>query len=118
SDLFYSDSWRLKVILSNIISNAIRYRNGKDPVIRVMVKVTGDKANVSVEDNGKGIVKEHLPSVFKMFYRATDDGHGSGLGLYIVKEAVEKLNGSIKISSREGAGTTVNLEIPVMAVQG
>lgn len=115
---FYSDSWRLKVILSNIISNAIRYRNGKDPVIRVKVKVTGDKANVSVEDNGKGIAKEHLPSVFKMFYRATDDGHGSGLGLYIVKEAVEKLNGSIKISSREGAGTTVNLEIPVMAVQG
>ena len=47
-----------------------------------------------------------------MFYRATDDGAGSGLGLYIVKEAIDKLNGSIKIDSIEGEGTTVRLLIP------
>ena len=115
---FYSDNWRLKVILSNLISNSIRYRNGKDPVIKVKVRVGDEKARVSIEDNGKGIAKEHLSKVFKMFYRATDDGHGSGLGLYIVKEAVEKLNGSIKINSKIGEGTTVNLEIPVMTAQG
>jgi signal transduction histidine kinase len=109
---FYSDRWRLKVILNNIISNSIRYRNGKDPVIKVKVSVDGEKARLAIEDNGKGIAKEHLAHVYKMFYRATDDGHGSGLGLYIVKEAIEKLNGSIKINSREGVGTTVNLEIP------
>lgn len=111
---FYSDRWRLKVILTNLISNSVRYRNGKDPVIKVNVRVRGDKAKVSIEDNGKGIAREHLANVFKMFYRATDDGHGSGLGLYIVKEAVEKLNGSIQINSKEGEGTTVNLEIPMM----
>ena len=115
---FYSDNWRLKVILNNIISNSIRYRNGKDPLIKVKVSVGDEKARVSIEDNGKGIAKEHLSNVFKMFYRATDDGHGSGLGLYIVKEAVEKLNGSIMINSREGEGTTVNFEIPVMTAQG
>jgi signal transduction histidine kinase len=113
---FYSDRWRLKVILNNIISNSIRYRNGKDPVIRVNVTVDERQAKLAIEDNGKGIAKEHLGNVYKMFYRATDDGPGSGLGLYIVKEAIEKLNGSIKIISKEGAGTTVNLEIPALGI--
>lgn len=111
---FYSDSWRLKVILNNIISNSIRYRNGKDPVIKVEVHVDSQKAKLSIEDNGKGIAREHIANVCKMFYRATDDGAGSGLGLYIVKEAIDKLNGSIKIDSQEGRGTIVALEIPAL----
>jgi len=109
---FYSDRWRLKVILNNIISNAIRYRNGRDPVIKVNVEITEHLAKLAIEDNGKGIDQEHLPNVYKMFYRATDDGAGSGLGLYIVKEAVDKLNGNINIESTVGKGTTVALEIP------
>jgi signal transduction histidine kinase len=112
---FYCDRWRLKVILNNIISNAIRYRNGRDPVIKVSVDVTEQGAQVRIEDNGKGIAKEHIKNVCRMFYRATDDGAGSGLGLYIVKEAVDKLNGSIKIESEEGNGTTVHLMIPEVA---
>jgi signal transduction histidine kinase len=109
---FYCDRWRLKVILNNIISNAIRYRNGKDPVIRVNVEVDSCCAKVEIEDNGKGIGKEHLGNVCKMFYRATDDGAGSGLGLYIVKETIDKLNGSINIHSEIGKGTMVKLNIP------
>ncbi len=109
---FYTDQWRLKVILNNIISNAIRYRNGKDPVINVDVDISNDKVKMAIRDNGKGIAKEHLMNVYKMFYRATDDGAGSGLGLYIVKEAIDKLNGTIKIDSEEGVGTTVKIEIP------
>ena len=49
-----------------------------------------------------------------MFYRATDDGAGSGLGLYIVKEAIEKLNGKINIESELGKGTTVTLQSPAL----
>jgi signal transduction histidine kinase len=109
---FYSDRWRLKVILNNIISNAIRYRNGKDPVIKVDVEITNHLASLAIEDNGKGIEKEHLPNIYKMFYRATDDGAGSGLGLYIVKEAIDKLNGDIQIDSTVGQGTRVQLQIP------
>jgi signal transduction histidine kinase len=109
---FYSDRWRLKVILNNIISNAIRYRNGKDPVIKVNVAVNGHGAAVQIEDNGRGIEKEHLGNVCKMFYRATDDGAGSGLGLYIVKETIDKLNGSIDIDSEIGRGTMVKVNIP------
>ena len=112
---FYCDRWRLKVILNNIISNSIRYRNGKDPVIKVKVNVDTERAKLSIEDNGKGIAKEHLENVYKMFYRATDDGAGSGLGLYIVKEAIDKLNGTIKIDSEVGVGTKVNLDIPGMS---
>lgn len=109
---FYSDHWRLKVILNNILSNAIRYRNGKDPVIKVDVEINERCARLAIKDNGKGIDKEHLPNLCKMFYRATDDGAGSGLGLYIVKETIDKLNGQINIESEVGKGTTVKLEIP------
>ena len=113
---FYCDRWRLRVILNNIISNSIRYRNGQDPVIRVNVQVNQSFAHVEIEDNGKGIGKEHLNNVFNMFYRGTDDGAGSGLGLYIVKETMDKLNGSIKIDSEVGRGTRVSLRIPEVAV--
>jgi signal transduction histidine kinase len=109
---FYSDRWRLKVILNNLISNSIRYRNGRDPVIKINVTVADQKVQFEIEDNGRGIAKEHLENVYRMFYRATDDGAGSGLGLYIVKETVDKLKGSISIESEEGQGTTVKLEIP------
>ena len=109
---FFADRWRLKVMLNNIISNSIRYRNGKDPVVEVNVEVSDKQASVEIQDNGRGISKEHLSNVCKMFYRATDDGPGSGLGLYIVKETIEKLNGSLNIDSEVGKGTKVRLQIP------
>ena len=109
---FCSDRWRLKVILNNIISNSIRYRNGKNPIIKINVAVGGKKVILEVEDNGRGIAQEHLDKVYQMFYRATDDGAGSGLGLYIVKETIDKLRGSIDITSKEGKGTKIKLEIP------
>jgi len=112
---FHSDHWRIKVILNNLISNAIRYRNGKDPVIKVNVNVDSSFARMTIADNGKGISSEHLPNIYKMFYRGTDDGAGSGLGLYIVKEAVDKLRGSVDIESEEGKGTMVTLAIPALS---
>lgn len=113
---FYCDKWRLKVILNNIISNSIRYKNGKDPVIKVNAKVNEHFLNLSIEDNGKGISKDHISNLGKMFYRATDEGAGSGLGLYIVKETVHKLKGSVAIESEEGHGTTVKFKIPELTL--
>ncbi len=115
SQPFYCDKWRLKVILNNVISNSIRYKNGKDPEIKVDARIDNHRVNLTIGDNGKGIKKEHLLNLGKMFYRATDVGAGSGLGLYIVKETVQKLNGTVAIESEEGEGTTVKFEIPEVA---
>jgi len=109
---FYCDKWRLKVILNNVISNSIRYKNGKDPVVKVNASIDSDRVTLRIEDNGRGIEKKHLSNLGKMFYRATDIGAGSGLGLYIVKETLQKLHGSMAIESKEGKGTTVKFEIP------
>jgi len=109
---FYSDASRIKVILNNLISNAIRYHNGKQPQVDIKVQVKPKYAHILVKDNGIGIEKEHLSKVFKMFYRATDTNHGSGLGLYIVKETLDKLQGNIKLKSQVNIGTEVYLQIP------
>ncbi|MTI26791.1 GHKL domain-containing protein [Fulvivirga kasyanovii] len=109
---FSSDKKRLKVIFNNLISNAIRYSNHTDPYIKIDIAVDNVTAKININDNGRGIPKDHLKNVFKMFYRATDDNAGSGLGLYIVKETVDKLRGNVALNSVEKKGTTVNLEIP------
>ena len=109
---FYSDESRLKVVFNNLISNAIRHHNGKQPQVDISVQIKPKYAHISIKDNGIGIGKEHLNNVFKMFYRATDTNHGSGLGLYIVKETITKLQGSIKLKSEIDKGTEVMLQIP------
>lgn len=103
----YSDEYRIKIILNNLISNAIKYHNlaSEYPYVHVDVYEGKGKCILEVSDNGKGIKQENLNKVFDMFFRASQDSKSSGLGLYIVKEAVEKLNGSIDINSTPGQGT-------------
>jgi signal transduction histidine kinase len=109
---FYSDQRRIKVIFNNLISNAIRYSNGKDPVVEIDVKINKTNANIAISDNGVGIEKKHQKKVFEMFYRATDANAGSGLGLYIVKESIDKLNGNIDMMSDVGIGTKFLISLP------
>lgn len=110
----YSDKSRLKVVLSNIIANAIKYHNlrREDPFIKISVKEENQKIHLSIADNGIGIPKEAEKKIFDMFYRASDRAGGSGLGLYIVKEMVEKLEGTILVESEVGEGTTFFVTIP------
>jgi PAS domain S-box-containing protein len=109
-----SDPKRISVILSNLLSNAVRYSdlNKAHPQILIQVRVTTQSAWLIVADNGLGIAAEHLDKIFNMFYRATDHKPGSGLGLYIVKETIEKLHGSIKVKSQVKKGTTFEVCIP------
>lgn len=111
---FYSDYSRLLIIFNNIISNAVRYRDvwKKDSFLKIEIKALEDKAYISFSDNGVGISEEYVDKVFKMFFRASADSKGSGLGLYIVKSAIEKLNGVIAVDSKLGEGTTFTIEIP------
>ncbi|MCS6794790.1 MAG: PAS domain-containing sensor histidine kinase [Raineya sp.] len=111
---FYSDKSRLNIVFNNLLSNAIKYANMRQeqPFIEVKVDITRKQAKVSIRDNGIGIHKDHIGKVFNMFYRANDMLAGSGLGLYIVKEAINKLRGEIALESELGKGTKVYFTIP------
>lgn len=109
---FFSDEGRIRVVFNNLISNAIRHHNGNQPKVDVSVQVKPKFVRIIIKDNGIGIAKEHMSNIFKMFYRATDTSHGSGLGLYIVKETIDKLKGTIKLKSEVNKGTQVTLQIP------
>lgn len=111
---FYSDEYRLTVILNNLISNSINYKDlaKENCILNIGVLVTKEKALISVEDNGIGIPEEFKPKIYNMFFRGTVKSKGAGLGLYIVKETVSKLSGRIDIASIYGKGTTVELSFP------
>jgi signal transduction histidine kinase len=111
---FFSDQYRLSVIFNNLISNAIKYSDPskEKPVIRIVADILRDKISLSFEDNGIGIEERYLTRVFDMFFRATEKNKGAGLGLYIVREAVDKLKGNVRIESVVGKGTTFRIELP------
>ena len=111
---FFTDSYRLSVIINNLVSNAIKYRdNHKDNhSLKVTAEVSARDLELRFMDNGIGIEKEFLPRIFEMFYRATERSEGAGLGLYIVRETVEKLHGNISVESQIGKGTTFTVTIP------
>jgi PAS domain S-box-containing protein len=111
---FLSDKKRVEIIFNNLISNCIRFHNyeQKDPVVTVSVKTSPVNAIITIYDNGTGIHEKHIPKVYEMFYRATEKSTGSGIGLYIVKEIIEKLRGKIKIKSEPNKGTTFIVELP------
>ena len=109
-----SDPVRLQIIFGNILSNAIKYHDftKSEPYIRISTKESAQFIEVIIEDNGSGIREENLKKIFGMFYRAHRHAEGTGLGLFIVKEAVEKINGSIEVKSQYGVGTTFFVSIP------
>jgi signal transduction histidine kinase len=110
-----SDITRMKIILNNLLSNAIKFHwidNCRDPYIRITAKKDGDHYELRVQDNGRGIREEHINRIFEMFYRATDEAQGSGLGLYILKESVLKLGGTVEAVSALEVGTTFIVRLP------
>jgi len=106
--LFITDEKRLKSILANIVSNSIKYADLEktNPKINIEIYSDRNKAEIIISDNGIGIEKEMQSKIFNMFYRANATEPGTGLGLYIAKETIEVLNGTIKIDSALGEGTT------------
>jgi signal transduction histidine kinase len=109
-----SDTIRLSVILNNLIGNAIKFSDTskKNSFIRIEVSKANDGYAISVDDNGIGIEREHQPKVFDMFFRGSERSKGSGLGLYIVKESVHKIAGSIYLKSKPGVGSTFTVLLP------
>lgn len=111
---FYSDEISIKMILNNLLSNAFNYqrKSATHKYVDVLIEVKNNTAEITVKDNGIGIHESHIDSIFTMFYRATSEETGSGLGLYNVKDALTKLNGKIEVSSQVNVGTTFKVTIP------
>lgn len=111
---FLGDRYRLKIILTNLVSNAIKYynRHQAQPEVRVSIASSDTGIVLRVADNGIGMSQAVIDNIFTMFYRGTDISDGSGLGLYIVKETVNKMKGEIAVSSQLEKGSTFTVRIP------
>lgn len=107
-----SDKVLILSVFQNLIHNAINYCNHQSPWIRVKVEETDRGIEIEVADNGKGIPEPVKNRVFEMFYRGHPDSNGSGLGLFIVKNALEKIKGKIRFVSEPGNGTVFYVSIP------
>ena len=99
-------------VFQNLIHNAINYCNQYSPYVKIKVEKSEKGVSLEVSDNGQGIPEAIRERVFEMFYRGHPDSTGSGLGLFIVKNALEKMKGSIDFVSEVGKGTTFTVEIP------
>ncbi len=109
-----NDKTRLKIIFNNLLSNAIKFQrrhDGHTPFIRITTDEKDGDTLICIEDNGEGIRKELEPGLFKMFFRATQTAKGSGLGLYIAKEAADKIGGTISVDSAYGVGSKFTLRL-------
>jgi PAS domain S-box-containing protein len=110
---FRSDPIRVRIVIGNIISNAYKYYNpATKSYLKIHANISPMAAEIVLNDNGIGIKKEYVAKIFDMFYRATEKSQGSGLGMYIVKQAVDKLKGTIKVKSTFGKGTTIKIMLP------
>jgi signal transduction histidine kinase len=110
----YGDRNRLKQVVLNLLTNAIKY-NRKDGLVRVSVSAEPSQAVLSVTDSGRGIPPESLPRVFERFYRVPDQEAatvGTGLGLAIAKRIVESNRGTIEVTSVMGQGSTFTVRLP------
>jgi ligand-binding sensor domain-containing protein/signal transduction histidine kinase len=110
-----SDPERLKVILHNLIGNGIKYADSTKPEPSIWIEsyLEGSTLVLLVIDNGIGVEQSNQERIFDMFFRGTDRSKGSGLGLFIVKQTVHKLNGTISLKSEYSVGTTFEIKLPV-----
>lgn len=111
----YTDSRLLTVIVQNLVENGIKYsrNNISDGYMNIVVEEIGPElVRIMVEDNGEGIPKDYLSKIFNMFSRASETSKGSGLGLYVLKNALDKLNGSVDVESELGRGSRFTVFLP------
>jgi two-component system, sensor histidine kinase len=108
------DKTRLRIILNNLISNAVKFQkryDGHSSFIRISSRKIADAILIEVEDNGEGIKPELQEKIFDMFYRGNENSNGSGLGLYIAKEAAMRMRGDIFVRSEYGKGSVFTVAL-------
>lgn len=114
-DTWYTHPVLMRFLLENLLSNAVKY-NQQGGSIRLTAEIKENQLHLEVADTGIGISPEHPPHIFTCFYRADPSRNkeiaGNGLGLSIVKTAVEKMQGEITVESQEGKGTCFHVTLP------
>lgn len=110
---YSTDPSRLKVAVNNVVANAIKYCDpGKEKrLVNISLDNNDGGFRIEIEDNGVGIPEQYHSKIFDMFFRASDNSKGSGLGLYIVRETLEKINGKISFSSKLSKGSKFIIEL-------
>ena len=113
-NLEFHSAWSLlTAIMQNLLENAIKYSSKNSPFVVVRVFARDEHVFIEVSDNGQGILLEHQPKIFEMFFRATKNASGTGLGLYILKRSVDRLNGTVALRSEIGQGSTFTVKLPL-----
>jgi signal transduction histidine kinase len=109
------DKKRMSILINNSLSNAVKYQdtNKEYSYLNISLDVFENSFKLVFEDNGIGIAQEYHDKIFEMFYRANSYSLGSGLGLYIVKGIVEKLNGKAELISAPDKGSTFIFTFPL-----
>jgi len=112
--LIHSDEERITILLNNLIENAFKFSVDCNlhPFVVIELKLINEHYQISVRDNGQGIAPENLTDIFKLFFKAAISNNGSGLGLYLVKSIIHKLEGEIDVNSEIGKGTEFIVTIP------
>ncbi len=109
---FKTNEVLLRIILENLLENAIQFAAPEERKIKISVLLNGDLIDLTVEDNGQGIDSRYGEQIFDMYFRGNVNSQGNGLGLYVAKKAAEKLDGEITYSSEPGKGSKFKLIIP------
>jgi len=110
----YTDKKRIVTVIKNLVSNAVKYSktNSEPSFVKFELIEQKDIIEMKVSDNGIGIPKDQHSRIFEMFYRVSTGRVGSGLGLFIVKEIMEKLGGSIYLQSEPNVGSSFTISLP------
>jgi PAS domain S-box-containing protein len=118
SSFVETDKSRLNTVLKNIIGNSVKYKkaNADDCYVNLSIKRLEQFMEITISDNGEGISEKSISRIFEMFYRGTSTSVGTGLGLYITKEILNKLQGTIAVSSEFGVGTMITINLPNLKI--
>ena len=111
--IVFGDKNRLRQVFLNIIDNAVKYI-GKDGVVNIEAHLDDNQVEIKIADNGCGISREDLPKVKNRFYKANNTVRGSGIGLAVADDLVNRHGGSLEIESVRGEGTTVTITLPII----
>jgi hypothetical protein len=111
-----TDKIRMMSVLSNLIGNAIKYQDKSKPdrFVKISLERSATQLSIIVEDNGQGIQAKFHEKIFDMFFRASENSKGSGLGLFLVRETVTKMNGSVSVESEYGKGSCFTVTLPIL----